>query len=302
LLATRALMGIAEAAYLPAALALIADYHRGPTRSFATGVHMTGILAGSALGGLGGWLAEGHGWSHPFRLFGIIGVVYGGVLACALRDATGEAPRTGAAARVEFGAAIASLFSRGSFVVLFVFWGMLAIAGWSVTGWMPTYLMEHFHLRQGVAGLTATAYANAAGFCGVLAGGLWADRWSRTHARARIFVPVIGICVAVPGILLAAGTSVLAGAILGLVVFGLARAFTDSNLMPILCMISDPRYRATGYGVLNLVANVVGGLAIFAGGMLRDRHVEVSRIFQFGAAGMVVCAGLLLFVSRRTPT
>jgi MFS family permease len=42
LLATRALMGIREAACIPAALALIAVYHRGPTRSLATGIHETG--------------------------------------------------------------------------------------------------------------------------------------------------------------------------------------------------------------------------------------------------------------------
>ncbi len=42
LLAARALMGLSEACYIPAALALIADYHRGPTRSLATGIHMTG--------------------------------------------------------------------------------------------------------------------------------------------------------------------------------------------------------------------------------------------------------------------
>ena len=35
LLLTRALMGVSEACYIPAALALIADYHRGPTRSLA---------------------------------------------------------------------------------------------------------------------------------------------------------------------------------------------------------------------------------------------------------------------------
>src|SRR3954463_8784494 len=39
LLATRALMGISEAFYIPAALALIADVHRGATRSRATGLH-----------------------------------------------------------------------------------------------------------------------------------------------------------------------------------------------------------------------------------------------------------------------
>lgn len=61
LLATRAIMGISEACYIPAALALIADYHQGATRSFATGIHMSGLYAGLALGGMGGgasWLVR----------------------------------------------------------------------------------------------------------------------------------------------------------------------------------------------------------------------------------------------------
>ena len=52
----RVLLGIAESCYIPAALALIADYHRTTTRSLAIGVHMTGIMVGSGLGGLGGWI------------------------------------------------------------------------------------------------------------------------------------------------------------------------------------------------------------------------------------------------------
>src|SRR5512133_994910 len=55
LLFARALMGISEACYIPAALALIVDYHKGPTRSLATGVHLTGVMVGSALSGVGGW-------------------------------------------------------------------------------------------------------------------------------------------------------------------------------------------------------------------------------------------------------
>ena len=39
----RAVMGVSEAVYIPAGLALIADYHRGPTRSLAVGVLMSGI-------------------------------------------------------------------------------------------------------------------------------------------------------------------------------------------------------------------------------------------------------------------
>jgi len=86
MLATRVLMGLSEGCYLPAALALISDYHRGPTRSLATGIHMIGISIGQGLGGLGGYLAEKHDWSYAFTLFGLIGVSYSVVLAFSLRD------------------------------------------------------------------------------------------------------------------------------------------------------------------------------------------------------------------------
>jgi MFS family permease len=54
LLVTRALMGISEACYIPAAFALIVDYHRGTTRSLACGIHASGVSFGSGLSGLGG--------------------------------------------------------------------------------------------------------------------------------------------------------------------------------------------------------------------------------------------------------
>jgi hypothetical protein len=131
---------------------------------------------------------------------------------------------------------------------------------------------------------------------GVLIGGAWADRWSRTNERGRILVPVVGLCVAAPGVFLAAGTSLLPLALAGLVLYGLARAFADSNMMPILCLVSDPRYRATGYGVLNLFSCLVGGAGIYAGGALRDANLNLSLLFQLAAASLLVCAGLLFLV------
>ena len=56
LLATRALMGVSEAFYIPAALALIADFHRGHTRSRAVGFHQMGIYVGVIIGGFGGYV------------------------------------------------------------------------------------------------------------------------------------------------------------------------------------------------------------------------------------------------------
>ncbi|HRH96579.1 MAG TPA: hypothetical protein PLB55_11620, partial [Prosthecobacter sp.] len=114
--------------------------------------------------------------------------------------------------------------------------------------------------------------------------------------NARILVAVIGLCIAAPGVLLAASSSTLAPAIAGLMIYGLTRSFTDTNMMPILCQVAVPRYRATGFGVLNFFAMSVGGVTIYVGGLMRDAHVDVGHIFRFAAAGLIVCAVLLFFV------
>jgi MFS family permease len=312
LLAMRALMGMSQACYLPAALALITEYHRGPTRSLAVGVHMTGIMVGSALSGLGGWLADIRSWHYAFSLVGLAGLGYCVAIGCFLRDAPSEGSKPaaepsallaagdgGLGAPVRFGPALSSLFSQGGFILALIFWGALGVISWAITGWMPTLMLERFHLSQGAAGLYTSGYIYAASLAGVLAGGAWADRWSRTRPAARIYVPAIGICIAAPGILLVAQTHVLAWAIAGLVVYGFTRVFSDSNMMPILCLVSDRRYRATGYGVLNCLSCICGGLAIYAGGALRDAKIDLSRVLVYAAGGMVVCAGLLLCVRTR---
>jgi MFS family permease len=310
LLLTRALMGVSEACYIPAALALIADYHRGSTRSFATGLHMSGIMVGSALGGLGGWIAERQGWAHAFEVFGVAGIAYTLIVAFLLRDAPRDPgigggqsdTAAGSPPPVSLIAALRSLFSQRGFIMALAYWGLLGLTGWAVVGWMPTYLKEHFSLPQGQAGLMATGYLQTSALLGVLIGGAWADRWSRTNERGRIYVPMIGLLVASPAILLASTINWLPLALAGLVVFGLARAFSDSNMMPILCMVADSRYRATGYGVLNLFSCVVGGFTIYAGGMLRDAQIDVSRVFQFAAFSMLICVGLLFSIRAKTVT
>jgi MFS family permease len=306
LLATRALMGISEACFVPAALALITDYHRGPTRSLATGIYITGSMVGSALGGLGGWLAERqHRWNSPFQFFGLLGIGVAVLLAFALRDVsdteTGATPSLEKCAppKARFDEALASLFGDSSFILTFVFYGLVAMTTWGVTGWMPTYLSEHFHLGQGRGGLSATGYFNGAMVVGLILGGAWADRWSRSNERARILVPVIGLFLSLPGLLLAANSSVLPVALAGLILFGLTRSFTDANIMPIVCLVANARYRATGFGVLNLFANAAGGLTIYAGGALRDAHVDVSDVFRVSAVMLAVCATLLLLVKPR---
>jgi MFS family permease len=263
---------------------------------------MSGIMVGAGLGGVGGWIAERHGWEHSFTLFGLIGLGYAFVVAFFLKDAPRERPSNTAIneadelPKIGLRAAFVSLFSKSSFTLALIYWGLLGMGGWAVVGWMPTYMNENFNLAQGVAGLTATGYLQTALLVGVIVGGAWADRWFRTNPFGRFYVPFIGLCCAAPGIFLAGSTNLLPLAIVGLVVYGFARAFADCNMMPILCQVTDPRYRATGYGVLNLCGTVVGGFTIYAGGALRDAKIDVSLIFGFASVSMVGCAALLLLI------
>jgi predicted MFS family arabinose efflux permease len=296
LVATRALMGISEACYIPAALALIADYHRGSTRSLATGIHMSGIYAGMALGGMGGWMAEKHGWSSSFFTFGMVGVVYALVLLALLRDAPSARHASKSESPVHPLEAMRALGSSAGFWIIALHWGLLGFAGWAFVTWMPVFLKEHFQLTQTKAGFTATAYMQVAAFCGVLTGGAWADRWSRTSLLGRVRVPLIALALASPFVFMTSRTDALGSAILCLIAFGFARGCSDSNMMPILCQVADPRHRATGYGVLNFFSCTIGGVASYLGGWLKERHVDLSYILSGSGVLVLLCALLLLLV------
>ena len=129
--------------------------------------------------------------------------------------------------------------------------------------------------------------------------GFLADRWSRTNGRARLLLPAIGLLIAAPSVFVASETSLLPVAVVGFVIYALTRMFSDANMMPILCLITDSRYRATGYGILNLFSCIVGGIGIYAGGLLRDRHIDVSILFQVAAGLMLVCAGILFSIRTK---
>jgi len=303
LLLYRFLLGISQACYFPAAGALLMDYHRNSTRSLANGIHLSGVMVGSGLGGLGGWIADKHDWTFVFQLFGFVGIAYTIVLLVFLRDRSAEPaplqPIVVAPPRGNFGVALVSLFSGKGFIFAMLFWGMLGFSSWAFIGWLPTYLHEQFGMSQGRAGLTALGYIYSASLVGMVVSGAWADQWSKTNPRARVWVGIIGVLLAVPAILLVANAPVLGLVLAALVLYGFVRPFPDSNMLPILCQVVDPRYLATGFGILNSFAVLTGGLTIYAGGALRDANVNITTVFNFGAGGLLVCAVLLWFIKPR---
>jgi MFS family permease len=307
LVAARALMGISEAFYIPCALALIAEYHQGLTRSRAVGFHQTGIYVGQILGGFAGYAAEDPdlGWRWMFSTCGMIGVAYALPLMAMLKDPdrsrSAELPAGPPAAPLAAGEVFRGLLTNRNFLLLILYFTLPAIAGWVVRDWMPEILREKFSLGQGKAGVSAILYVQIASLVGAILGGTLADRWMRTSNRGRIFTSAIGMVLFLPALFSVGNAGTLTMAVIGLAVFGLGWGFFDCNNMPILCQIVRPEWRATGYGLMNLVSISCGGFGDWLFGWLRDRDVALNVIF--GAfAGVALFSVLIVLLIRPAPT
>src|SRR5437867_2232258 len=283
LLLTRSLMGISEAFYIPAALALIADYHAGDTRSRAIGLHQMAIYVGVIVGGFSGYVADAPalGWRLAFDACGMAGIIYSVPLAWLLRDARKSAHNTEAvtARRTSVAESAMGLLGNGSFILLVLYFTLPAIAGWVVRDWMPAILKQQFAIGQGPAGIAATSSWQMAAILGAVLGGWLADRWMRRNVRGRIFVSALGMGLIIPALFGVGNAGTLGIAIAFLALFGLGWGFFDCNNMPILCQIARPELRATGYGIMNLVSISCGGFADWGFGHLRDRHVPLQLTF-----------------------
>jgi MFS family permease len=302
LVAVRAVMGVSEALYMPAALALIAEYHFGDTKSRAVGFHQTGIYLGQILGGFAGYVADSpdHGWRWAFSTCGLIGVVYALPLLAALRDPARAGPAVapaGTPARAT--GVVRGLLGNRNFILLVFYFTLPAIAGWVVRDWMPEILREKFSLGQGRAGVSAILYVQLASIVGVIAGGFIADQWMKRTVRGRILTSAIGMTMFLPALFGVGHAPTLGVAILGLVIFGLGWGFFDCNNMPILSQIVRPEWRATGYGCMNLVSISCGGFGDWGFGALRDRQVPLDVIF--GAfAGVALLSVFIVLLIRPT--
>ena len=301
MMVARALMGISEAFYIPTALALIAEFHTGFTRSRAVGLHQTGIYVGQILGGFAGYVADSpeHGWRWAFSTCGMIGVIYALPLLAFLRNPPAAAvePAAGCGgAHSDAPGVFRGLLTNRNFILLVFYFTLPAIAGWVVRDWMPAILKEKFHLGQGKAGVNAILYVQIASMIGAVVGGALADRWMRTTSRGRIFTSAIGMVMFLPALFSVGNAGTLTMAVAGLVVFGLGWGFFDCNNMPILCQIARPQWRATGYGIMNLVSISCGGFGDIAFGALRDRHVPLNLIFGVFAGVALLSVVIVLMI------
>ena len=264
----RMVMGLSEAMYIPAALALIADFHTGKSRSLAIGVHMTGLYVGQALGGFGAMLSHHLSWENTFIYFGLFGALYALVLATFLHETDAQLARikNGAKTNESQSNGLNNVVqSFGKILSSVPFWGMLifftatSLPGWATKNWLPTLFEQNLHLNMQVAGPISTATIALSSFIGVFVGGAISDRWVWTNVKGRVYTSAMGLGMMAPALAFLGFGSSYWSVIGGGFLFGFGLGFFDTNNMPILCQFFSSRYRSTAYGVMNMSGVIAGG-------------------------------------------
>lgn len=262
----RALMGVSEALYIPAALSLIADFHSPKTRSLAIGIHMTGLYMGQALGGFGATIADKFSWQATFHSFGLVGVFYAVVLIFFLREkkvTEAQMPTDQIRIKSSLFKGLALLFTNISFWIILFYFAVPSLPGWAAKNWLPTLFSENLNIPMATAGPLSTITIAVSSFIGVITGGILSDRWVQKNLRGRIYTSAIGLGLTIPSLLLLGFGHTLFHVVGAAVCFGVGFGMFDANNMPILCQFVSAKYRATAYGMMNMVG-------VFSGAYITD--------------------------------
>ncbi|CDT04502.1 MULTISPECIES: MFS transporter [Sphingobacterium] len=259
LMILRGIMGISEAIYIPAGLSLISDFHSDKSRSLAIGIHMTGLYTGQALGGFGATLASSYSWHSTFKLFGLIGILYALVLMFFLSEAPVRTKSSNEKEKpVNSFKAIGMLLSNISFWVILFYFAIPSLPGWATKNWLPTLFSDNLHIPMSQAGPLSTVTIAISSFLGVIFGGLLSDRWIQKNVKGRIYTSAIGLLLTIPAMfLIGYGQNIVHVVGAGLM-FGFGFGMFDANNMPILCQFVPSKFRATAYGIMNMLGVMAG--------------------------------------------
>ena len=290
----RAMMGVSEAFYVPAALSLIVDYHQGKTRSLAIGFHTSGIYLGQAIGGFGAPLAAGTSWQFTFHTCGLVGMVYSLLLIAFLREKKTyvidiDRKKSVTQELNAMGKGLAMLFSNIAFWVILFYFSAPSLPGWVTKNWLPTLFSESLNMGMEQAGPLSTMTLALASLAGVLVGGYVSDRWVAKRLKGRIYTGVIGLGLTIPALVLIGYGSGLIMIVAGALLFGLGFGIFDVNNMPILCQFVPSRYRATGYGFMNLAGISAGAVITNELGKALDAgHMNTVFVVMMGAVALAI--------------
>jgi len=294
LLGARALVGVGEAAYTPAATAIISGTFSQRIRARVQGIFDMGMFLGGSVGvAMGGLLGDRVGWRPAFFIVGVPGLL----LALYLRRLP-EPPR----GKKEELVPIRDLLRVPAYVAVLAGGWFLTFTAHAFIAWGPTFVSQAKGYSLGKTSLSLGGTLAAAGLLGVLAGAAIADRLYRRFPFGRALTTAIGFLISVPliyGAIHAPNLGTLLAFLFGGVFF---MSWYHGPVTAIIHDLIPPRAHATAMGFyyffVNLFATVPAFLLV---GEIADRsslftgmHVAVASQL----CGGLVFAGVVALIRR----
>jgi MFS transporter, Spinster family, sphingosine-1-phosphate transporter len=285
LFVARALVGVGEAAYAPAAQSMISDTFAHENRALAQAIFASGMLLGGAAGlALGGIMGERHGWQHAFIMVGVVGL-FPGLSALRLEQPL-RRPRSELTA-------VRELLCVPAFLAMIVAGTCITFSSVSLVTWGVDYAMSYknFSLREAAVSLSIIALLSLV--LGALVGGYVADRVQKRLVYGRLLVIVIAFLAAAPFLLLAIQSDEKGVVLMGLFVAGFFMSWYHGPVTAVIHDLTPQRAHATAIGIYMFVTQLLGAL----GPQLVGRISDISDL-QIGlqAAVAVMVFGTLLML------
>jgi MFS transporter, Spinster family, sphingosine-1-phosphate transporter len=286
LLVVRALIGIGEAAYAPAAQSMITDSFPYQRRAMAQSIFASGMLLGGAAGqAFGGLMGESHGWKYTFIVLGLVCMIPGFFVV-----KLPEPPRRPRSEVVP----IASLLSVPAYLAMIVAGTCITFASVSLLTWGIDFAVNYkeFSLREAALSLAIVALLSL--LLGVLTGGFLADRLQKRYCYGRILVIAAAFLFAAPCVLLAIQSDDKGIFLAALFIGGFFMSWYHGPVTAVLHDLTPQRAHATAIGVYMFVTQLLGALGPQLVGKISD-----ASDLQLGlqvAVAVMVAGSLLMFL------
>jgi len=285
-LIARAVVGLGEAAYAPAAQSMISGAFPQERRAVAQAIFASGMLLGGAAGhAFEGIIGARYGWQDALFIVALAGIAPGVALFWI------EEPPRGPRSEV---VPIARLLRVPAFVSM-IFAGIcITFSSVSLLTWGTDFAHSYkdFSLREASVSLAAIGLLSA--LFGVLTGGLVADRLHRRFSYGRIIAIAAAFLIAAPFLLLAIQSEEKSTVLIGLSVAGFFMSWYHGPVTAVLHDMMPRRAHATSIGVYMFATQLIGGLGPHVIGKISD-----MRDLQLGlqiAVAVMVCGALLMLL------
>lgn len=300
----RAAEGLGEAAYFPASMSLISDYHGKDTRSRAMSLHQTSVYVGTILGSVfAAWIGSRYGWKWSFIVFGALGMGLGFILRAHLVEPTRGQSEVATEAAVSARLTLADI-NPSLLLAYGAFCGANFVAGVLLV-WLPSFFVERFGVNLAVGALSATAPIQIASMVAAPLGGWLADGFAKRFPAGRMGVQMLGVLLAAPCVYLFATTHTYVVALGALFAWGAFKGIYDANIFATAYDVVRPGARGAAAGVMNMVGWALGAApAAWITGAYADRSggqlgpAIAMSAFAYVVAGVLLLLGVLFFVKR----